>query len=76
MEAGKSVMEVVVAADTVTLGEHSRIEILGLIQSEETRDCHTAARVVWAAEVEVVDWTGMMRMPCEIDFRKLAGIGC
>lgn len=75
MEVGKSVNGVVVVADTVALGEHSRIVILGLIRSGEKRDCHTAARVVWVVEEEV-DWRSRMKMPSEVDFRNLTGTGC
>ena len=75
MEVGKLVKEVMVAADTVALGEHSRIVILGPIRSGEKRDCHTAARVVWAV-VEEVDWRSRTRMPIEVDFRNLMDTGC
>lgn len=74
MEVVESVKEVVVAAYTVALGEHSRIEILDLIQSGEHCDCHTAARVVCV--VEEVDWRSRTRMPRGVDFRNLTGTGC
>ncbi len=64
-----------VAADTVVLGEYSYIAILGLIRSEEKRDCHTAARRVWVV-VEEVDWRSVTRMPNEDGFRNLADTDC
>lgn len=75
MEVGKSVKEVVVAADTVARAGRSRIAILSLIRSGEKRGCHTAAPVVWVA-VEEVDWRSRARMLSEVDFRNLTGTGC
>lgn len=75
MEVGKSVKEVVAAADMVALGEYLRTAFLGLIQFEEKHGCHNAARVVWVA-AEEVDWKSRMRMQSEVDFRKLIGIDC
>ena len=75
MEVGKSVKEGVVAVDTVNLEEHSRIAISNPTQSAEKRDCHTAARVVWAVEEEV-DWRSKTQMASEVDTRSLTGTDC
>ena len=71
MEAGNSAEEVVVVADTATLGKYSRIAILSLIRSGGKRDCHIAARMVWVVAV-VVDWS-RTKMQSEVDFLDQTG---